>query len=48
MRGSADLWPCEDFAAGSGTLALLVVSAWIAGEDLQMSLKGLALGPYDS
>ncbi|KAM9586995.1 uncharacterized protein ACIBXB_006636 isoform 1-T3 [Morphnus guianensis] len=23
-HGSADLWPCEDFAVGSGTLALLV------------------------
>lgn len=43
-----DIWPCEDFAIGSGTWALLVVSAWSAGEGLQMSLKELSLCSYDS
>lgn len=34
MCRSANLWPCEDFGVGPETLALLVVSAWTAGEDL--------------
>lgn len=41
QRWPADLWPCEDFVTGSVTLVLLVVGAWTAGEDLQVSGKAL-------
>lgn len=41
MWWRADMWPCEDFVIGSVTSAFLVVSAWTAGEDLQLSGKEL-------
>lgn len=41
MSWPAHLWPGEDFALGSMSLALLVVSAWTAVDDLQVSGKEL-------